>query len=38
MVKYWDNNPKDPNLTNDTGVPAGPFRSDDWPGPTDGKR
>jgi sialate O-acetylesterase len=38
-VRYaWDNNPKDPNLTNDTGVPAGPFRSDDWPGPTDGKR
>jgi sialate O-acetylesterase len=38
-VRYaWDANPKDPNLTNATGLPAGPFRTDDWPGPTDGKR
>ena len=26
------------NLTNETGIPAAPFRTDDWPGPTDGKR
>ena len=38
-VRYaFNNNPKNPNLTNDSGVPAGPFRSDRWPGPTDGKR
>ena len=34
----FNNNPKHPNLTNDTGLPAAPFRTDDWPGPTDGKR
>lgn len=34
----FNNNPRHPNLTNDTGIPAAPFRSDDWPGPTDGKR
>jgi sialate O-acetylesterase len=34
----FNNNPKNPNLTNDSGLPASPFRSDDWPGPTDGKR
>ncbi len=34
----FNNNPKHPNLTNDGGLPAGPFRTDDWPGPTDGKR
>jgi sialate O-acetylesterase len=38
-VRYaFNNNPRDPNLTNETGLPAVPFRSDDWPGPTDGKR
>jgi sialate O-acetylesterase len=38
-VRYaFNNNPGNPNLTNDTGLPAAPFRSDDWPGPTDGKR
>ncbi|HKE59263.1 MAG TPA: sialate O-acetylesterase [Pyrinomonadaceae bacterium] len=38
-VRYaFNNNPKNPNLTNDSGLPASPFRSDDWPGPTDGKR
>ena len=34
----FNNNPTHPNLTNDTGLPAGPFRTDNWPGPTDGKR
>ena len=38
-VRYaFNNNPRNPNLTNDTGLPASPFRTDDWPGPTDGKR
>lgn len=38
-VRYaFNNNPRKPNLTNDTGIPAGPFRTDNWPGPTDGKR
>jgi sialate O-acetylesterase len=38
-VRYaFNNNPRDPNLTNETGLPAAPFRSDDWPGPTDSKR
>jgi sialate O-acetylesterase len=38
-VRYaFNNNPKNPNLTNDSGLPATPFRSDNWPGPTDGKR
>ncbi len=38
-VRYaFNNNPKHPNLTNDTGLPATPFRTDNWPGPTDGKR
>jgi sialate O-acetylesterase len=37
-VRYaWSNNP-DANLTNKTGLPAGPFRSDDWPGITDKNR
>ncbi len=37
-VRYaFNNNPKHPNLTNETGLPATPFRTDDWPGPTDGK-
>ena len=34
----FNNNPRRPNLTNDTGLPAAPFRTDNWPGPTDGKR
>lgn len=39
VVRYaFNNNPKHPNLANETGLPAAPFRSDDWPGPTDGKR
>jgi sialate O-acetylesterase len=38
-VRYaFNNNPKHVNLTNETGLPAGPFRTDSWPGPTDGKR
>jgi len=38
-VRYaFNNNPKHPNLSNETGLPASPFRTDDWPGPTDGKR
>lgn len=38
-VRYaFNNNPVDPNLTNDSGVPAAPFRSDNWNGPTHGKR
>jgi len=38
-VRYaFNNNPRNPDLTNETGLPAGPFRSDNWPGPTDGKR
>jgi sialate O-acetylesterase len=34
----FNNNPRRPNLTNDTGLPAAPFRTDDWPDPTAGKR
>ena len=38
-VRYaFNNNPRHPNLTNDSGLPATPFRTDNWPGPTDGKR
>ena len=38
-VRYaFNSNPRHPNLTNETGLPASPFRTDDWPGPTDGKR
>jgi sialate O-acetylesterase len=38
-VRYaFNSNPRHPNLTNDSGIPASPFRSDDWPGPTDGVR
>lgn len=34
-VRYaWANNPEGCNLTNETGVPASPFRTDDWPGVT----
>lgn len=38
-VRYaFNSNPKHPNLTNDSGIPASPFRTDDWPDPTSGKR
>ena len=38
-VRYaFNSNPKAPNLTNDSGLPAGPFRTDSWPDPTAGKR
>lgn len=38
-VRYaFNSNPKEPNLINDVGLPAAPFRTDNWPGPTDGKR
>jgi sialate O-acetylesterase len=38
-VRYaFNSNPVHPNLTNETGLPASPFRTDNWPGPTDGKR
>ena len=38
-VRYaFNNNPANPNLSNETGIPACPFRTDDWPGPTAGKR
>lgn len=34
----FNSNPKHPNLTNDGGLPAAPFRTDDWADPTAGKR
>jgi len=38
-VRYEFNvNPKNPNLTNDSGLPASPFRTDNWPDPTAGVR
>ncbi len=38
-VQYaFNNNPKNPNLTNDSGLPASPFRTDNWDDPTKGKR
>jgi sialate O-acetylesterase len=38
-VRYAFNSyPRNPNLTNNSGLPAAPFRSDNWPGPTAGKR
>ena len=38
-VRYaFNSNPKHPNLTNDSGLPASPFRTDSWPDPTSGKR
>jgi sialate O-acetylesterase len=38
-VRYaFNSNPKHPNLTNDSGLPATPFRTDSWPDPTAGKR
>jgi sialate O-acetylesterase len=34
-VRYaWSNNPGDANLFNTEGLPASPFRTDDWPGIT----
>jgi sialate O-acetylesterase len=37
-VRYaWADNPDDANLYNAEGLPASPFRSDDWPGITFGK-
>jgi len=38
-VRYaFNSNPKHPNLTNDSGLPASPFRTDEWTDPTAGKR
>ncbi|WP_198664728.1 sialate O-acetylesterase [Lewinella sp. IMCC34191] len=38
-VRYaFNRNPANPNLTNDSGVPASPFRTDDFTGPTHGRR
>ncbi|HYV11721.1 MAG TPA: sialate O-acetylesterase [Pyrinomonadaceae bacterium] len=38
-IRYaFNNNPRHPNLTNETGLPAAPFRTDNWPGPTEGKK
>jgi len=34
-VRYgWANNPYDDDLTDDSGLLASPFRTDDWPGIT----
>ncbi len=38
-VRYaWANNPVGCNLTNESGLPASPFRTDDWAGITVGKK
>lgn len=38
-VRYaFNNNPRNQNLTNDSGLPASPFRTDNWDDPTKGKR
>jgi sialate O-acetylesterase len=38
-VRYgWSNAPEDINLYNFDGFPASPFRTDNWPGVTDGNR
>ena len=38
-VRYaWADNPDDANLYNKEGMPASPFRTDDWPGVTEGKK
>jgi sialate O-acetylesterase len=38
-VRYaWADNPEGCNLFNQAGLPAAPFRTDDWPGLTFGKR
>lgn len=37
-VRYaFNSNPKQPNLTNNSGIPAAPFRTDNWADPTEGK-
>jgi len=38
-VRYgWADNPYDLDLYNSVGLPANPFRTDDWPGITAGKK
>ena len=38
-VRYaWADNPEDANLYNKEGLPAVPFRTDEWPGLTVGKK
>lgn len=38
-IRYaFNDNPIDPNLTNESMLPAAPFRTDDWAGPTHGRR
>jgi sialate O-acetylesterase len=38
-VRYaWANNPEGCNLYNQAGLPASPFRTDDWPGVTVGRQ
>lgn len=38
-IRYaFNSNPVDPNLTNDSMLPAAPFRTDDFPGPTHGRK
>jgi sialate O-acetylesterase len=38
-VRYgWADNPDDVNLYNVEGLPASPFRTDDWPGVTQGRK
>ncbi|RMG72565.1 MAG: sialate O-acetylesterase, partial [Bacteroidetes bacterium] len=37
-VRYgWADNPEDVNLYNAEGLPASPFRTDEWPGVTVGR-
>ena len=37
-VRYgWADNPDDVNLYNKEGLPASPFRTDDWKGITEGR-
>lgn len=37
-VRYaWEDNPDEANLINEEGLPASPFRTDDFKGPTDGR-
>jgi sialate O-acetylesterase len=38
-VRYaWEDNPTEANLINEEGLPASPFRTDDFKGPTDDRR
>jgi len=38
-VRYaWEDNPTEASLINEEGLPASPFRTDDFKGPTDGRR